>query len=353
MKGEDIEFEILTSWFRQFGGEIEPQLGIGFEKKVRGIYAKKGLSKNSLLLRCPWKLIIGSNGINQIDESCSIVKALESEKRKGNASMWHLYLNFINEQKSRIPMQWDKEILKELQGLPPYDSTRHLKWFSTSCNDNQSNPFISKITQETLVDYVSRSTDRGIIPIFDIMNHHNGKLNTKIHISEKGVEVWTCREINGEEQIYYSYGIESSSSLFRDYGFIEEWPQQWQWLDHNGVTHTFIMFSENIIGIEPGTEMTQAIKLRIISTPEDYLSLIERHNAKLDDRIKKEFQDASLHLLEGLPTNYVEDEKILNELIVMIPQCEKENELQRAIDLKKCIQYRIAFKKAVYRASKL
>jgi len=90
---------------------------------------------------------------------------------------------------------------------------------------------------------IQRSWDDLLLPVYDMMSNRNGHwLNTITDEDASGhddtpIDVLEKRDIKAGEQIYVSYNMcEDCTSrertyrtpqIFRDYGFVEDFPQQW------------------------------------------------------------------------------------------------------------------------------
>jgi hypothetical protein len=82
---------------------------------------------------------------------------------------------------------------------------------------------------------LTRAMDSGIVPMYDLMNRHNGKINTYIkEDGDGGVYVMSLLDIPAGFPIYNTYGrsgSQSTNDLFTTYGFVEDYPQLWRWND--------------------------------------------------------------------------------------------------------------------------
>ena len=110
------------------------------------------------------------------------------------------------------------------------------------------NSFFHLITSDPMHEFaallvIQRSWDDLLLPVYDMMSHRNGHwLNTKTDEDASvydgtPIDVLAKRDIKAGEQIYVSYNMcEDCTSrertygtpqIFRDYGFVEDFPQQW------------------------------------------------------------------------------------------------------------------------------
>mmetsp|Transcript_42599 Transcript_42599/g.83785 ORF Transcript_42599/g.83785 Transcript_42599/m.83785 type:complete len:216 (+) Transcript_42599:471-1118(+) len=83
--------------------------------------------------------------------------------------------------------------------------------------------------------FLTRSADIGLIPMYDLMNHHNGLINTKLEREASGsLAVYALVDIPAGDPIYNTYaraGGESTVDVFNTYGFVDGYPQLWSWND--------------------------------------------------------------------------------------------------------------------------
>lgn len=204
----------LVDWMTQNGGRVDHRFGIvENESGIRGIHAFDHIEEGAELLFCPWELIIGSSGIdddqmmssNGSDGMCRVVDETARQIRLGVNSSWYPYLDHIGEQ--RLPADWSGDAIMELQGLlSARDVTRHLRWFDTICHGDA----LDLEAKKSLVAFVSRASEVGMVPIYDLLNHHNGKRNAKLFLSKEGVNLDVVGgSISTGEEIYISYGKKS------------------------------------------------------------------------------------------------------------------------------------------------
>ncbi len=91
---------------------------------------------------------------------------------------------------------------------------------------------------------VQRGFDLELIPVWDMVNHdvrQRVNIETNSVRSSEGLIVWAKKPITAGEEIFYSYnycvdcenlGAEwGTPALYRDFGFLEGFPQEWPFLD--------------------------------------------------------------------------------------------------------------------------
>jgi hypothetical protein len=353
-------FSKLVDWIRNNGGRFDDRVVVMEVDGIRGGVALSDIDQGTELLSCPWDLVIGSTSFEEQLKSgdmCPVVRSIEKELRLGEASLWHPYLalddSIIN---SRLPTLWDDDILDELQGLPPgEDSTRHIRWFSQYCDSGKPFEDVDELTKQALLCFITRASAVGMVPIYDLFNHHNGLRNAKVQLTPEGVQLMAVRPIAKGSQIYLSYGIKSASTMFRDYGFVESWPQTWSWTSAGtGSGHSFVRFPEGNIAINPTEQFLKDIWKGGISLLE-FQERATQHTQELATEAVRVFLSEAYALLSGLPTTVAEDKTFLSNIKESLTQAVKtsvNDEVGMVLlkDAISAVEYRILFKEAVYEA---
>jgi hypothetical protein len=349
-------FSKLVAWMRKHGGRVDERLSVEQIDGVRGAVALYDIEQGAELLQVPWKLVIGSEGLqDQMADMCQVVFAIETELRLGETSLWHEYLalddSIIN---SRLPTLWARSALEELQGLPPQeDATRHVRWFLEDCRGQLAD----QVTQQALLCFITRASAVGMVPIYDLLNHHNGEKNAKLQLTEMGVELVAFEPISAGQQIYLSYGIKSASTMYRDYGFIEPWPQIWTWTDSSSSDrHTFALL-DNVAAIYPDQSFLSEF-WRTHTPLQQMQEKATQYTRELPTYALIRFRTAATVLLEGLPTSIEEDMLILegmkqslSQLLVATTTNSNENKAKTNMkDSISAVEYRISFKEAILKA---
>jgi hypothetical protein len=373
----DNAFSRLAAWMTFHGGRVDPRLDVTTlgDDGIRGGVALADILEGEELFHCPWKLVIGSSGetdqMQQGQGMCAVIRKLETELRLGKESLWYPYLalddSLIN---SRLPAVWDESIRLELQGLPPSseDATRHLRWFAEDCNNGEElligsggddDEDDSIFTQQALFSFVTRASAVGMVPIYDLLNHHNGMRNVKLLVSPEGVQLTAIRPIPAGDQIFLSYGVKSSSTMFRDYGFVESWPQIWTWTTTNEQQdrHTFVLFPDQAAAIYPTPEFLKSF-WRSFQSLDSFQAKARQHNQEqLSSDSLRAFGMAAQRLLASLPTSWQEDKVLLMQLLLLLKDDETtknnddiEKQQQHLDDRIRAVEYRMSFKEAVQSA---
>mmetsp|Transcript_37445 Transcript_37445/g.78987 ORF Transcript_37445/g.78987 Transcript_37445/m.78987 type:complete len:395 (-) Transcript_37445:37-1221(-) len=340
----DEGYSRLVNWMADNGGRVDSRFGVAEKDGIRGIEAFADIEEGTELLFCPWNLVIGSSSLdNQMqkgDGMCKVVEEMAREIGLGIDSLWFPYLDHIGGQ--RLPADWSSEALLELQGLSPsQDATRHLRWFDQQCYGE-----LDVAAKRSLVAFISRASEIGMVPIYDLLNHHNGKRNAKLSLTEEGVQLLVVggRIAKGEE-IYLSYGLNTASNMYRDYGFVEEWPTAWNFQTADGNNFAFMLFPEGVAAINPSADLLRSVWQSNMSL-KDYLSLATMHTESLPSGDLEMFADAVEN--KYFATTFEDDEVLLDDLLLKQKKVSTDSsDIQDKIS---ATRYRISHKKALMSA---
>lgn len=211
------------------------------------------------------------------------------------------------------------------------------------------------------------------------MNHHNGLINTYLQRTEDGtgLKVFALTDIAPNEQIYNTYarsGWESSSDVFLTYGFVEDYPQLWQWSDEeldakhqvdgsyhysryagneenvyepNSKNYEVLVLAPDVAVLYPTTQLTSILGNGQRSLDEWKDAIDEHHRVLRGSRVRDMQVSIKAHL-EFLPTTIEEDEKILGKEKYLLDKANKKGRVDVFKgDIIQAIQYRLALKKAM------
>lgn len=373
---------------------VDDRITIGYESgtNIRGTIATSSIPSDTILMHTPHNLLLSSH----TDSTCEDIKTILHEIRKGVESVWYIYFNFDDSSGSRVPSQWNREgrAVQELQGLPPSGYThQNVDWSTESCLSTMEegmNENDMEMYWKAAHIYHTRSADIGLIPLYDLMNHHNGKINTRLsRDGNGGLYVTALVDIQEGEPIYNTYarnGWESSVDTFNSYGFVEDYPQLWRWdgeeltnvdvdetegegggdgkvgrghasnryvipiSDHFAPNHPLyeiLILTPSLGALSPTKQLVEVLGNERRSL-EEWSKRINSHHGIVRSSHVHALRDAALALLNGLPTTLEEDEKIL--------MLEKK-QLDRLLglgrddvnkkDVIQAIEYRMAFKRAL------
>eukprot|EP00804_Cyclotella_cryptica_P014244 CCRYP_005652-RA/>CCRYP_005652-RA protein AED:0.02 eAED:0.02 QI:49/0/0.5/1/1/1/2/0/421 len=373
----------LVSWFTSNGGKIDPRITIGYDDKgIRGMIASDGIPGGTVLIDCPGSLVVKPEDTGN---QCAHVENIHDHLKAGEQSKWHTYFDFDDSLGSRVPSEWrtDRRAMTELQGLPPSGQThRHIEWFRSHCKAGQEP---SDLEIRAFKIFLTRAADMGLIPMYDLMNHHNGKINTRLQKSDDGgLLVIALTDIAPNEPIYNTYarsGWESSVDVFNTYGFVEDYPQLWQWGDaeldeknENDPLHHFFRYignklngeSSDLMTYQPNSPKYEVLVLSpdiaalfptkdLVSilgngqrSMEEWIDLIDKHHRVLRASAVSAMQDSIKNLFETLPTTIEEDKMILaSEKYAMEKVARKGRNDTNKADVVQAVEYRLAFKEAL------
>ena len=347
----------LVKWFTTHGGLVDPRITLGYEEssRIRGMIATEHIEPGTVLVHTPASLMIKENeGEHQYTDHCAMIQRIVEEIELGKDSKWNVYFEFDGSSKGGgTPTQWDKEdqpgsrAIKELQGLPPTGEThRHINWYTAACNNGEE---VSEVQFRALILFISRAADCGIVPLYDLMNHHNGLINTQLEVDEEnGLSVIATTSIEPNEPIYLTYargGFESTVDVFNNYGFVEEYPQLWRWSD---MDFEILVVSPTLAALHPTKALMQVLGNRRRSM-EEWKVEIDHHHATVRQSRANAMHDSALTILNELPTTIAEDENtILPNERRLFEKAKKKGRLdQSKADTIQAIEYRLAFKKAL------
>ena len=384
------EYPSLVSWFRSHGGAVDDRVTIGYmphpdpSVKIRGMIATEDIPAGTQICHAPASLMISGS---DRQDSCTMVAAIVDEIELGEQSRWFDYIKFDDSVGSRIPSVWQKgaRAVDELQGLPPAGETRrHMDWYRNACIDGEEP---TDAQRHGLLMYLTRASDRGLIPIYDLLNHHNGLINTRlVPDDDGGLAVVTTHEVKKGRPVYNTYarsGWESSVDVFNTYGFVEDFPQLWRWNDDvvaeaarrdpghannrygragaedssvasdraafaaNSDQHEILVVTPRLAAIAP-TQALAGILGNGQRTIEEWEVAIGEHHANLRQTFVNEFATAVRTILDELPTTIQEDMRLIKSEKAKLEKVRKigRNDVYKA-DAVKAMEYRLAFKMAL------
>ena len=321
----------------------------------------------------------------------------------GPESIWFEYFDFDDSYGSRLPLEWDgsdgpgRSALHELQELNPHgDTHQHVDWFrgEWGCMVGKE---MTDLDFRAFKLYLTRSMDLGIVPMYDLMNHHNGKINTYIKDDDEGgVYVMSLLDIPAGFPIYNTYGrsgLQPTNKLFTTYGFVEDYPQLWEWNDSDldriaqeKEDHSYHRYAtrdsyygnndeensyhlggwDNRLNFEPNSPFYQVLVISptlaaLLPTKhltgvlgngqlslEGWRNEINNHHATLRSSHVNALYDSAAAIMNSLPTTIEEDEGIIQRERRRLGVLEEYGTLNaNDADVVMAIEYRLAFKKAL------
>ncbi|GBG31534.1 Histone-lysine N-methyltransferase setd3 [Hondaea fermentalgiana] len=347
-------FEVLASWVREHDGRVDRRLSLQHDAAsgTRGVVASADIEANTEILVVPWKLVIGGSGeasrLGTDDDDakrmCALIDAYEHIL--ATADPWYApYVRMDGSMRGLPqPMLWSDAALEALQGLPPQDCKRHVQWYIRIClSGERPQEDLQESQLHALVSFITRSSDRGLIPVYDLLNHHNGLRNVAIDAREDSVAVVTLQKVTAGEQLYNSYGEGWSHELFRDYGFVEPWPQLWGIGDT--LRYYFLLFPDNVVEIMPEKISMHDRRGRTLA---ERSAAAATRTASLSMEQLAEFAGAARAFLQSLPTTADEDEALLSSFTASsFPNVNQSHTFGKETMLHLAIDYRRTYKRAI------
>jgi len=187
--------------------------------------------------------------------------------------------------------------------------------------------------------YVTRAADKGLVPVYDLINHHNGEINVGIFTSNHTMSLRASAHIRAGELLYISYMTQrDTTEIFRDYGFVEQWPQLWRWRNND-----FALF-DGVVAIKPTSDLLNESGVKQLSLDE-YQARARLHNQGLAVDLVKNFSREARLLLESLPTTADDDARALQQF-----KAETSTRSRDRMATQAAIEYRLTFKRALHSA---
>jgi spermidine synthase/S-adenosylmethionine/arginine decarboxylase-like enzyme len=269
----------LTKWLDSVDGgyfndkqEVRPvNDGSDGSDLFYGIFAKEFIAKGDLLSEIPWEYIItdietdtslSRNDFADAVLKCGTARNLAKEMKQvqtlgkyikdpNSASKFGPYIQYLLDQSTGIiPSDWSfkgKTMFQDILGgrrqtVPPQYATT---WLDEDWLDDCRGDPNDDLGAKAAMIVVSRADDDLLVPVYDMYNHRNGKWYNSHMTVTRGVkyEVIARKDIQAGEQIYNSYNMcencggrkdgYGTPELFRDYGFVEDFPQRWHFEDYD------------------------------------------------------------------------------------------------------------------------
>eukprot|EP00978_Attheya_sp_CCMP212_P047318 scaffold421305_cov50-Attheya_sp.AAC.1 len=330
---EDDMYEKLIEWIRSHkDGIVSEKLEIRRADPKdaasgHAIFIKESIKKGELLYSIPWDLIITpDDGSYQATAfSCATTRTLIQEAKKGKESYFYPYLRVFEEwdrYKAPLIEDWTepgKNLLETVTGtrLPPRDWRDDegywmFEWLNFCDGDSDA------LSEKALMFVETRAEDALLVPLYDMTNHVNGDaVNVLLDIrSFQYFNAVADRDIEAGEQVSHSYNLcpacgnritsgYGTPQLFRDYGFVEQYPQRWDF-------HGAVRFD---LTIKPDTELEVVWVDGLYPTRRGSL-VLEEEKDRLEQVVSR-FDDRTKDL--SLPTHeYETSKRYLNALYTAV-----------------------------------
>ncbi|KAG7352299.1 SET methyltransferase domain containing protein [Nitzschia inconspicua] len=246
------EFTALVDWIRSHeGGFVDDRLAVlsipldnSNSTFYRGIFTTGVVRPGERLCYIPWATIIGPGGFRPEFDAPLVdtVFHLSHELKYGETSPFAPYLKVIGQQQITNPSSWSlsgRALFQQMLGdvLPPHHFDRNVEWFV------QHYGMHSDLMKAFFwVSNRAMQADTGnqwlLVPLVDQYNHHSddGKVNTARFASRgNGFEVIATKFVQAGSELYTKYWGDHTHFFFEEFGFVEEYPQRWEFdLRHVG-----------------------------------------------------------------------------------------------------------------------
>jgi hypothetical protein len=267
--------QALTDWLQHHNGFLHPNLEIrrtnsntttsSLQNRNHnfGIFVQEPIPQDEQLLYISSSTLIMSQRtpIHQFN-TCHQAKALARERnlhRRGTSD-YGPYLDFLERfvvnQVSLPGIYSDgaKDILESVVQIQHFTSLVPFRQcfldHEDDDDDAEENRNDTEYWNENILVALSRGKDTVLCPVYDIINHSNrpDQINVEPTASVTaghGFAVQALRDLQAGDELFYSYYDAScmdcgndpyeygTPDLFRDYGFVEEYPQRWHFHDYS------------------------------------------------------------------------------------------------------------------------
>jgi hypothetical protein len=230
----------IFNWVESNGGYVNPKVEITSGPDptwtIRGVFTTADISQDELIFLVPPHLLLCGTTF------CDSVAVLSRELSLGNTSFWWPYLSVMEDHHLDLPHVWTDEERDLLRGLYPHYLTSNEILFD--CDSLDMN---EEIHLRALQLIIARSVDvqdqSCMAPLFDSINHgQQGYENSAIGAVDDGTSVYAIDDIEKDQQLFDSFGGNEFSRLFRDYGFLSQYPRLWIFEDNAGREISFKIF---------------------------------------------------------------------------------------------------------------
>eukprot|EP00980_Cylindrotheca_fusiformis_P018322 scaffold5975_cov99-Cylindrotheca_fusiformis.AAC.7 len=233
----------LIDWMKAKGGYIHPKVQVrrwnmSDPNSFYGVFLDDNddendgwvIGKDELLMTVPASALLKVSDEYMFGDQfypetlCELAWTLKKEYDLGETkSVYGPYIKYLKLQpKDRLPVMWSnagKKLLLKVQGdLEMTDFNRdtaegkHMvdwidDWFGgLACLIDDEDG--DRLEDFFLALAAQRGYDYALVPIYDMLNHHNGNVNTETRPSifdEDGFGVYALRELQPGEELFYSY----------------------------------------------------------------------------------------------------------------------------------------------------
>lgn len=234
----------LFNWIESNGGYINPnvELSTGPDPNwhIRGVFATSHIEPGEKLFTLPPSVQLCDS------DMCGLVNKLRDELVKGQESFYWPYISAMEDHLVDIPAIWNEHERSILQGLFPGDWQRHLIWFEQNCGGDVRDAHHLRSMLLVVARSNGNENQACMSPFYDSLNHANGNLvNTDNNWDGDKFEKIINQPVEPGQQIFNSFGESDVGRLFRDYGFISQYPRLWTFTGTDGQDYAFECFDDN------------------------------------------------------------------------------------------------------------
>lgn len=276
-----------VDWVLANGGYFNPKLEIGHldpddpSSSPSGIFVNDDVAEGEVLMIIPHKCLLKSSEDDEtLESTCETIRNLVAQYKLGEESRYWPYVRYIMDERHKgdLPWGWSKEGKELLESiipaevLPEFDATA----ISLGCEVHPGKEDAGPLEESAHLAVLRRSWDDILIPVFDMVNHRNGRwTNVESNSAHEGkdIRVYATRDIDQGEQLYLSYNectdcccyahTYTLPDFIRDYGFVEQYPQRWN------IDSSWIMFEVDEVLDENG-ENLGALEVIWFSDPPEF-----------------------------------------------------------------------------------
>eukprot|EP00978_Attheya_sp_CCMP212_P048228 scaffold489782_cov110-Attheya_sp.AAC.1 len=213
-----------------------------------GVFAREDVDKKERLMEVPKSCYLGiwdiqvhnTSKTRYSDNVCLNAQKLMNETKLGTKSEFAPYIEYLETQKpGQLPAMWSESGQKLLRKVAPKGKKGPLLDWMNKHKESGCIQSGNVFEEHAIEIIIQRGFDIFLIPIWDMVNHHNGRINTEHNPmnSEEGIKVLASKDILAGEEFFMSYdfctdcpGTENkwgTPEILRDFGFVEPYPQRW------------------------------------------------------------------------------------------------------------------------------
>lgn len=308
---DNIQNELIE-WVRSKGGSFSDKLEIrrvdpGDPTSYLGVFVREPIPAKESLFVIPRDCFVHvfdtatPYNENEDDEAtinkayfgnlCQLANKLMGEMKLGTDSEYAPYIAYLQTQKpGQTPANWSpqgKELLRKVvvPGSPMVDWIDwNFKGEKHDCLTEFTKSNDSEISfEEHMVEMtLQRCYDTALIPIWDMVNHDNGRINTEndsMHDPE-GMKVRALVDLKAGEEIFASYDkcldcgelseYWGTPEILKDFGFVENYPHRWIfgpqviWVEvYDDEEYDFVAWFSEVEGTPPSEQQLDFLRKEV------------------------------------------------------------------------------------------